>query len=233
MNIPYLNFNNDHLLQNCFSYLNCGDLSRTCQVSKTFNKISRVFNNYWREFCNDRFCSPYSHYSILTPPSSCYEDEMYGPKSSFDWKGFFNSGLQVEHSWTLLIKTVNFPFVPEELSEVQNEVYGTLKEHFSLPKLRRENHHLENNINTTFQIHLFDFLYEEQDLYEYYGDSVRSQLSCNEDSPIFVKRSDLPFTSSLENLSEMSKDTAEQKDIDHLINIRWYRVNNCFLDFDK
>ncbi len=51
--------NNENLVISFMAYLNCKDLSRLSQVSKSLNKIASLnFDYKWRQECNDFFFSP-------------------------------------------------------------------------------------------------------------------------------------------------------------------------------
>ena len=52
-------YNNENLINIIFSYLNVKDLANISSVSKGFNRISNEYNKYWREACNEFFCSSY------------------------------------------------------------------------------------------------------------------------------------------------------------------------------
>lgn len=56
----------------------------------------------------------------------------------------------------------------EELSEVKTVLYSGIKEFLSLPKLRKELLYIESSSNSSLQIYLFDYLYDQQDLYLHY-----------------------------------------------------------------
>ncbi len=47
-------------------------------------------------------------------------------------------------------------------------IYSNLKYYNQIPNLRLKNNILESDINSFFQTNLFDFLTEEQELYDYY-----------------------------------------------------------------
>ena len=48
---------NENLVNIIFAYLNVRDLAAASCVNKTFNKMSKGYNNYWRESCIDYFSS--------------------------------------------------------------------------------------------------------------------------------------------------------------------------------
>ncbi len=54
--------NNENLMHVIFSFSNVKDLSVLSRVNKSFHKLSSNFNNYWRDACDNFFCSPYETY---------------------------------------------------------------------------------------------------------------------------------------------------------------------------
>lgn len=223
MNIDTHIYKNDYLMQTCFSYLNCRDLSSASQVSKIFHRTSNNFNHCWREQCNEYFCGSYSHYSIIVPEIKDFEREMFSKtQSDFDWKLFLSTGLSIKNNWLILSKNTEYPYMDTEIEEIQSEIYTSLKEHFSFPRLRKENFHLENNMNTSFQTFLFDFLYEEQDLYDLYNDNVRSL----DENDIHVRRTDLPLSCALENLQVLIKEFNSEDQLCKLTKLRWYNEHS-------
>ena len=46
-------------------------------------------------------------------------------------------------------------------------------EFYNLPKLRKENLYVESDLNTPLQTYLYDFLYDQQDLYDYYDSEIK------------------------------------------------------------
>jgi hypothetical protein len=53
---------NENLLKVICTYLDVKDLSIVNSVSKPLNKVSKGFNNYWRNKCIDTFSTDYEHY---------------------------------------------------------------------------------------------------------------------------------------------------------------------------
>lgn len=53
---------NENILSVIFSYADVKDLAVLNSVNKTYNKVSNLYNNYWREACNNYFCSFYDSY---------------------------------------------------------------------------------------------------------------------------------------------------------------------------
>ena len=73
---------------------------------------------------------------------------------------------------------------------------------------------LENELNSSFQTHLFDLLNEQEELYEFYNYD-------NMENSVLVRNCDLPLTDSLENLSHVVKEF-KTEDKQCLAKLRWY-----------
>lgn len=113
-----------------------------------------------------------------------------------------------------------------------------------MPKLRKENLYVESEINTTLQTYLYDFLYDQQDLYDFYDPQLKSKQSNNSvnkssdlchltkknsfnvanfSSIVKVKSKQLPFADSLENfvvLIQEFKNNGVDKEM--FGKLRWY-----------
>lgn len=74
---------------------------------------------------------------------------------------------------------------------------------------------MENELNTYHQTFLYDFLYDTQDLYDYY----KTQLNQNEVS-IKCRKNDLPFASCLNHIETFCE--MEDDEIATLENFRFY-----------
>lgn len=91
----------------------------------------------------------------------------------------------------------------------------------SLPKLRKENLYVENDLNTLHQQHMYDFIYDQQDIYDYYDEIFEQKnktLSCS----VNVRQPHLPLASTLENIDDIISEFYDEKDMLALANIRWY-----------
>lgn len=93
-------------------------------------------------------------------------------------------------------------------------------------------------MNTTLQTYLFDFIYDQQDLYEFYDSQIKdeknNQTFLKTGKVVKVKNIDLPFADSLENLGDIFREFASQEDREALFQSRWYLPNDkglkhCFI----
>jgi hypothetical protein len=137
------------------------------------------------------------------------------------------TGLEIKNGWGNLENSSQIfdPILFEDITTLRNELYSNLKEYFSLPKLRKENHHVENDLNTVLQTHLYDFLYDQQDLYDEYSEMIMNKNY--KESLINVRRKDLPFANCLENFVSVLKEFQNDGEAGRLAKLRWYL---CFGD---
>jgi hypothetical protein len=136
---------------------------------------------------------------------------------SFPWKQFFHLGIEIKQSWS------NFgdgnckdDILYADINYIKNEIYSSLKEYIPLPKLRKENLILENELNSSFQTHLFDILNDHEDLYEFYSDFETSLL---------VRNDTLPLTDSLENIGTVMEEFVTDSQKKSLAKLRWYSAD--------
>jgi len=90
-----------------------------------------------------------------------------------------------------------------------------------LPKLRKENLHVESSLNTIHQTYMYDFLYDQQDIYDYY-EEIFEERSDSFESTIMTRQPYQAFSLALENLDEIFQQFSEENDIYNLASIRWY-----------
>lgn len=138
------------------------------------------------------------------------------------WKERMKFGLEIQKGWMNLEKATSLEdsVLFEDVQTIQKEVYENLKEYFALPKLRKENCHVESELNTILQTYLYDFLYDQQDLYEYYDEFFYNKKY--QKSSILVKNQELPLASSLENFPEVFRELCADQDKVTLGKLRWY-----------
>ena len=118
------------------------------------------------------------------------------------------------------------------------EVYTTLKEYYMLPKLRKEHLYLENEMNSLLQTHMYDFIYDQQDLYEYYDQFLNTNNKKNKNTKklslslksnsttVIPKNEDFPFSSLLVNFELVIGEFFEEQDIKAFAEYRWYNSAN-------
>ncbi len=102
-------------------------------------------------------------------------------------------------------------------------------EHFAIPKLRKEIPIIESDFNSIHQLHMMDFIYDQQDLYNHYDECFEMRKF----SGVKLRKNDIPFSNLLENyydhiLSEFIIDNDKQT----LLNIRWYNLKEYEKEFN-
>lgn len=93
-----------------------------------------------------------------------------------------------------------------------------------LPSLRQENLYVESDINTAHQKYMYDLLYEQQSLYDYYDSVFQSYY--NGGSCMNVRREDLPFAYNLLNFEQLMTQFVSNEDRIQFANLRWYQYSN-------
>ena len=103
-----------------------------------------------------------------------------------------------------------------EFQSLSKDIFSKLKSCPENINIRDKNLILENNINTEFQTLLFDFLYDEQELYANYDELF-------EQKKYKPKNKNIPFGSFITNYQSLFKDIYnDDKKIKRLKKLRWY-----------
>ena len=103
-----------------------------------------------------------------------------------------------------------------EFQSLSKNIFSKLKSCQENINIRNKNLLLESNINTEFQTLLFDFLYDEQELYSNYDELF-------EYKKYIPKNKDIPFSSFIINYQSLFKDIYnDEKKIKRLKKLRWY-----------
>ena len=114
-----------------------------------------------------------------------------------------------------------------EFQSISKDIFAKLKSCPENLNLREKNIILENGINTDFQTILFDFLYDEQELYAYYDDLF-------EQKKYIPKNKNIPFSSFIKNYQNLFLNIYnDEKKIKRLKKLRWYMAfdEDNFLTF--
>jgi len=118
----------------------------------------------------------------------------------------------------------------KDVELMQGEIFLTLKEYYMLPKLRKEQLYLENEMNSQLQTYMYDFLYDQQDLYEYYDQFFNTNKTNSKNKLLITsptpKNYDLPFGSILTDFELLLGEFYDENDIIALANFRWYNNSN-------
>ena len=109
-----------------------------------------------------------------------------------------------------------------EINQLNKKLYSNLYQSNNMTDLCPKNSILKNEINSLFQNILFDFLYEEQELYEYYDNKFNNHNY----NP---RNINLPFKSFIIYFKNLYLDiNSDKSKLDCLKKIRWY-----IFSFDK
>ena len=114
-----------------------------------------------------------------------------------------------------------------EFQSLSKNLFSKLKSCEENLNLREKNIILENDINTEFQTILFDFLYDEQELYEYYDKLF-------EQKKYIPKNKNIPFGTFITNYQSLYVNIYnDNKKIKRLKKLRWYLTfdEDNFLSF--
>jgi hypothetical protein len=229
-----------------FSYLQIKDLSQVEQVNKEWTNNCKNFDPYWKEDCVNIFSSEYNHleYLFFVNPSvyqisSVKDNRVYNfiPSHNMKWKNLFKKMIENRNSFkNKFFEEYEILNMKEDSVSIEELIFQRLKEFISLPKLRRENLFLENLLNTNHQIHNYDFLYDLQDLYDYYDRSSKKNNDfCNSiqfhSSEIQVRCPELPFATLLQNYIDIFIiiNKNEENKI-KLSKFRWYQTISVDLE---
>jgi hypothetical protein len=127
---------NENLVNIIFAYLNVKDLAAVSSVCKTFNKMSKGYNNYWRECCINYFSSKGEQHRYITiSPHSIFKakdyliDEESEYRNDLEWKKFFKTGVSIKQNWLTLAMDTRHMIMnySEDVTSIYNEIYMILK----------------------------------------------------------------------------------------------------------
>lgn len=129
-NIP----NNDNIIRSFLVYLDIKDLSSISQCNKKLYKLTQHFDTYWREACNNHFCSSYDYNKYFALILSCINAtnsdkvDCIHQKADLTWKKFFQLGIQIQNNWSIFGKTnVEDQIIIDDIERTHAEIYMTLK----------------------------------------------------------------------------------------------------------
>ena len=135
--------NNKNLFILIINYLHIKDLLRLTQVNKHCNILISLYQPKWRYECISFFSS--------VPKSRNFFE------TNNSWKKIFKENLLISLKWN---KNSN-----NDIIKMKNSIYHNLHSFSPFPRLHKQSSYIENDTNTSFQLYLYDMLYEEQALY--------------------------------------------------------------------
>ncbi len=162
-------------------------------------------------------------------------------QSGFDWKNHMKIGYGIKLNWMkgMMNKKTEIPNFFEDSRQMCEELYTVLKgillftpEFYYLPKLRKEIIFVENTLNTTHQKYMYDFVYDQQDIYDYY-DEVFEEKNKSMFYEIKVRQEYQPFSQALVNFDSILSEFSEENEGRNLANLRWYIFHSNFESGNK
>ena len=177
-------FMNENYCVLILKYLSNNDIINFSSANK---KISQYTNKAINDICTEYFSSSCDEYSLL---QNCNDstiddnDSFLNNINIFNWKKILVSGKQIQHLYSTL-NMEHFTYFRDDCEKVEKEIYNSLKDCYSLQPIRKSNLYLESDLNSNHQTFLFDFLYDTQDLYDYYGNIIFSK--CKFEDGVFSK----------------------------------------------
>ena len=132
---------------------------------------------------------------------------------NYSWKELYGIMNRIKGIWGL--NNYNHELL-SEINQLNKILYSNLYQSNNMTDLRPKNSILKNEINSLFQNTLFDFLYEEQDLYDHYDKKFNNHN--------YTPRNiNLPFKSFIIYFKNLYLDiNSNQTKLDYLKKIRWY-----------
>ena len=133
--------------------------------------------------------------------------------NNYTWKSLYCIMNRIKNIW--FIKNFNYE-LKSEIKNLNNSLYSNLYKSNNLNVFNPKNSILKNEINSLFHNTLFDFLYEEQELYEYYDNKFNS----NNYQPRNLNK---PFKSFIIYFKNLYLDiNSNNNKLDSFKKIRWY-----------
>lgn len=203
---------NENLKNIIFQYLSLKDIlsfSFTNKKNYTFvNHKNELVNKMWKNHCFEKF---------------------YPISNSFLQNSMMNSGNMV---WKQIY--INFAMNKKNIQDSKFEnsgdmVYDVIKNHLYVPHLRKRKNTLENSFNSSHQVFFFDYIREENDIYEFYNNYFNSKDEkdkfLRDDSLIFQK-----FICNFQNYTkEISNDKQSLQMLKSIFDYDFIYLNtNCF-----
>lgn len=206
---------NPYVLSLISNYLPVKDKINFSSTTKLVNELS---DEDFKEITINEFSSPLSDYSLMSSTSDDISSKYFGNfKETKDispmetnWRNFYINGKKIKYLFSQ-ISTNNdlFPGFNNDSIKLGDEMFKKLKEYFTLPNIRKTNKFVENDINTTHQTFLYDFLYDDQDLYNYY----KKQNATQQNSALTCKSSQKAYSEVFKNLDYFYDSIDEQAEM--------------------
>ncbi len=184
------------------TFLPMKDVLVTAQMDKrTYLFSRRYLNGLYREEMSKYFFSSENFVPSLDNYHSIIKElDIQTYSNEIDWlvlfKQFIELRKEFQQSYEPSQKLINFK---EEIAKMEIELYESLKYHNYINKIRKINYNLENDFNSLHQIFFFDFIREENDVYDFYNNYFDSE---NGESN-FLRDDELPLKCFIENFDDI------------------------------
>ena len=177
--------------------------------------MSKLFSNFYYFYSIDYNTEDNTY--IFCGIESIKNEKLLIPEfiklKNISWKSIFNLMNKVKCLWRMKHFNNELTLEFQTLSKI---IFSKLKSCEENLNLREKNIILENDINTEFQTILFDYLYDEQELYEYYDRLF-------EQKKYIPKNKNIPFSSFINNYQSLYVNIYnDNKKIKRLKKLRWY-----------
>lgn len=131
--------------------------------------------------------------------------------------------MKIKAKWSDYIARCSAGPIKDDFRILSDELYCYLKECLDNPKLRKDNCHLENNLNTQFQYCLYDYLEEEEELYTKYHDIMGTKITTNEEITNY------PFSLLIEYCNHFVQNLQKNtRQLEKFTELRWYLFDSNY-----
>ena len=188
---------NENLKNFIFEFLSLKDIMMFSFTSKhNYNLVHSnnvLVNNLWKQSC---FLTYYPISSLFHQSNSINSEKMI-------WRTFY---IEMSNNKRLLN--------PAKYESASILVYDAIKTHLYVPHLRKINHVLENNFNSPHQIFFYDYIREENDIYEFYNNYFNSE----DENDKFVRDDSLILQKYIINFETYTKEVKNSKQDCNILN---------------
>ena len=179
--------------------------------------MSKEFSNFYYFYVYSIDYKTEENTYIFCGIESIKDEKMLIPEfiklKNISWKSLYNLMNKIRNIWRMKHFNNELTLEFQSLSQL---IFSKLKSCQENLNLREKNLILENDINTEFQTILFDFLYDEQELYAYYDELFKQKK-------YVPKKSKIPFGSFITNYQSLFVNIYnDDKKIKRLKKLRWY-----------
>lgn len=179
--------------------------------------MSKEFSNFYYFYVYSIDYKTEENTYIFCGIQSIKDEKLLIPEfiklNNISWKSLYNLMNKIKSIWRMKHFNNELTLEFQSLSQI---IFSKLKSCQENLNLREKNLILENDINTEFQTILFDFLYDEQELYSYYDELFKQKK-------YIPKKSKIPFSSFITNYQSLFVNIYnDDKKVKRLKKLRWY-----------